>query len=102
MGSRWGLCKDRLSGERNSSNLYGIFRHRFRHPKTDPICIDLNYLFDSYKPLAEDDTFLVRGCFKTVEFKVVKTSPGDYITVTPSTQLMFKDKPVKREDDCAL
>ena len=60
------------------------------------------YFKDSYKPVAEDDTFLVRGCFKTVEFKVVKTSPGDYITITPSTELMFKDKPVKREDDCTL
>ena len=60
------------------------------------------YFKDSYKPVAEGDTFLVRGCFKTVEFKIVKTSPGDYITITPSTQLMFKDDPVKREDDCSL
>lgn len=45
---------------------------------------------------------MVRGCFKAVEFKVVKTSPGDYVTVSPSTQLLFKDDPVKREDDCKL
>ena len=60
------------------------------------------YFKDAYKPVREGDTFLVRGCFKAVEFKVVKTNPGDYVTIDPSTELLFKDKPVEREDDCKL
>jgi transitional endoplasmic reticulum ATPase len=45
------------------------------------------------------DTFLVRGGFKAVEFKVVETDPGDFCIVAPNTMLFDEGEPVKREEE---
>ena len=40
------------------------------------------YFKDCYRPLRKGDTFLVRGGFKSIEFKVVETDPGEYVIVS--------------------
>jgi transitional endoplasmic reticulum ATPase len=45
------------------------------------------------------DTFLVRGGFKAVEFKVVETDPGEFCIVAPNTMLFDEGEPIKREDE---
>ena len=41
------------------------------------------YFKDCYRPVRKGDTFLVRGGFKAVEFKVVETDPGEFCIVAP-------------------
>lgn len=57
------------------------------------------YFKDCYRPLRKGDTFLVRGGFKSVEFKVVETDPGDYVIVSPNTMIFDEGDPIKREDE---
>eukprot|EP00827_Trimyema_finlayi_P002146 TRINITY_DN202_c0_g1_i7.p1 TRINITY_DN202_c0_g1~~TRINITY_DN202_c0_g1_i7.p1 ORF type:complete len:797 (+),score=344.05 TRINITY_DN202_c0_g1_i7:70-2460(+) len=57
------------------------------------------YFRDAYRPLKKDDHFIVRGGFKSIEFKVVATEPGDYGLVLPNTVLYTEGEPIKREDE---
>jgi transitional endoplasmic reticulum ATPase len=57
------------------------------------------YFKDCYRPVKKGDTFLVRGNFKAVEFKVVETDPGDFCIVAPSTMIFDEGEPIKREEE---
>jgi len=57
------------------------------------------YFKDCYRPLRKGDTFLVRGGFKAVEFKVVETDPGEYCIVSPNTMIFDEGEPIQREDE---
>lgn len=57
------------------------------------------YFKDCYRPVRKGDTFLVRGGFKAVEFKVVETDPGDFCIVAPNTMIFDEGDPIKREDE---
>jgi len=41
------------------------------------------YFKDCYRPVKKNDTFLVRGGFKAVEFKIVDVDPPEYGIVSP-------------------
>ena len=57
------------------------------------------YFKDCYRPVRKGDTFLVRGNFKAVEFKVVETDPGEFCIVAPNTMIFDEGDPIKREDE---
>jgi transitional endoplasmic reticulum ATPase len=57
------------------------------------------YFKDCYRPVRKGDTFLVRGGFKAVEFKVVETDPGEFCIVAPNTMIFDEGEPIKREDE---
>ena len=57
------------------------------------------YFKDCYRPVRKGDTFLVRGGFKAVEFKVVETDPGDFCIVAPQTMIFDEGEPIKREEE---
>jgi transitional endoplasmic reticulum ATPase len=57
------------------------------------------YFKDCYRPVRKGDTFMVRGGFKAVEFKVVEVDPGEYCIVSPNTMLFDEGEPVKREEE---
>jgi len=57
------------------------------------------YFLDAYRPVRKDDTFLVRGGMRAVEFKVVETDPSPYCIVAPDTVVHCEGEPVKREDE---
>jgi hypothetical protein len=46
-----------------------------------------------------DDTFLVRGGMRAVEFKVIETDPSPFCIVAPDTVIHCEGEPVKREDE---
>ncbi len=48
---------------------------------------------------AQDDTFLVRGGMRSVEFKVVETEPAPYCIVAPDTEIYCEGEPIRREDE---
>lgn len=47
----------------------------------------------------QDDTFLVRGGMRSVEFKVVETDPSPYCIVAPDTEIYCEGEPIRREDE---
>ena len=55
------------------------------------------YFLEAYRPIHKDDTFIVRGGMRAVEFKVVETDPGPYCIVAPETVIHCEGDPVKRE-----
>jgi len=57
------------------------------------------YFKDCYRPVRKGDTFIVRGGFKAVEFKVVEVDPGEYCIVSPNTILFDEGEPIKREEE---
>jgi len=57
------------------------------------------YFKDCYRPVRKGDTFLVRGGFKAVEFKVVEIDPGEFCIVSPNTMLFDEGEPIKREEE---
>lgn len=57
------------------------------------------YFKDCYRPVRKGDTFLVRGGFKAVEFKVVETDPGEFCIVAPNTMIFDEGEPIKREEE---
>lgn len=57
------------------------------------------YFKDCYRPVRKGDTFLVRGGFKAVEFKIVEVDPGEFCIVSPNTMLFDEGEPIKREDE---
>lgn len=57
------------------------------------------YFLDAYRPVRKDDTFLVRGAMRAVEFKVVETDPSPYCIVAPETVVHCEGEAIKREDE---
>lgn len=46
-----------------------------------------------------NNTFIVRGTFKPVEFKVVACEPGEYGIVSSETVLFTDGDPIIRKDE---
>ena len=57
------------------------------------------YFKDAYRPVHKGDTFICRGGFKSVEFKVVETDPEKCCIVGPQTVIFDEGEPIKREDE---
>jgi transitional endoplasmic reticulum ATPase len=57
------------------------------------------YFRDANRPLHKNDTFIVRGNFRPVEFKVVATEPGDFGIVAADTVLFTQGDPINREEE---
>jgi transitional endoplasmic reticulum ATPase len=57
------------------------------------------YFKDVYRPVHKGDTFLVRGGFKAVEFKVVETDPEKCCIIGPQTVIFDEGEPIKREEE---
>ena len=57
------------------------------------------YFKDVFRPVHKGDTFLVRGGFRPVEFKVVETDPENYCIVGTQTLIFTEGEPIKREDE---
>lgn len=55
------------------------------------------YFKDANRPIYKGDTFVVRGTFKPVEFKVVATEPGDFGIVAPDCIMYTDGDPIDRE-----
>jgi transitional endoplasmic reticulum ATPase len=57
------------------------------------------YFKDCYRPVRKNDTFIVRGQFKAVEFKIVDVDPPEHCIVSPNTMLFDEGEPINREDE---
>ena len=57
------------------------------------------YFRDANRPMYKGDTFVIRGTFKPVEFKVMATDPGDFGLVTAETVMYTDGDPIVREDE---
>jgi transitional endoplasmic reticulum ATPase len=57
------------------------------------------YFKDTWRPLRKGDTFVVRGGFKQIEFKVVETDPGEHVIVSPNTMIHDEGEPISRADE---
>ncbi len=57
------------------------------------------YFKDCYRPVRKGDTFVVRGGFKAVEFKIVETDPGEHVIVSQNTMIHDEGEPISREDE---
>lgn len=55
------------------------------------------YFLEAYRPIHKDDSFIVRGGMRAVEFKVVETDPSPYCIVAPDTVIHCEGDPIKRE-----
>lgn len=55
------------------------------------------YFLEAYRPIHKDDTFIIRGGMRAVEFKVVETDPSPYCIVAPDTIIHYEGDPIKRE-----
>jgi len=59
----------------------------------------LPYFKDAYRPVKKGDIHLVRGPFRSIEFKIVETEPGEQCIVAPTTLVFDEGEPIKREDE---
>jgi transitional endoplasmic reticulum ATPase len=57
------------------------------------------YFKDCYRPVRKNDTFVVRGQFKAVEFKIVDVDPPEHCIVSPNTMLFDEGEPINREEE---
>ena len=57
------------------------------------------YLKDANRPLHTGDTFIVRGNFRPVEFKVVSAEPGNFGIFAGDTLLYAEGDPINREEE---
>lgn len=57
------------------------------------------YFKDAFRPVHKGDSFVVRGNFKPVEFKIVATDPGEFGIVTSATVLFTEGEPLIREEE---
>ena len=57
------------------------------------------YFKDVYRPVHKGDTFIVRGGFRPVEFKVVETDPDKCCIIGPQTVIFDEGEPIQREDE---
>jgi transitional endoplasmic reticulum ATPase len=60
-----------------------------------------SYFIEAYRPVRKGDTFLVRGGFRPVEFKVMEIDPSteEFCLVSPETTIHCDGEPLKREDE---
>lgn len=81
----------------NLTELFSIFFFAF---KSNVFEVYLKpYFLEAYRPIHKDDTFLVRGGMRGVEFKVVGTDPDPYCIVAPETVVHCEGDPIKREEE---
>lgn len=45
------------------------------------------------------DSFVIRGSFRPVEFKVCEVDPSDYCIVAPNTLIFDEGTPIDREEE---
>lgn len=59
------------------------------------------YFINSYRPLRKGDSFMIRGQFHPIEFKVVEIDPVDveYCTVAPDTIIHCEGEPMNRDEE---
>lgn len=57
------------------------------------------YFLEAYRPIHKDDTFIVRGGMRAVEFKVMETDPEPYCIVAPDTLIHADGPAVNREEE---
>ena len=57
------------------------------------------YFKETFRPVKKNDTFVVRGGFRPVEFKVVDVDPPEYAIVDNSTTLFDEGEPIDRDDE---
>jgi transitional endoplasmic reticulum ATPase len=57
------------------------------------------YFLEAYRPIHKDDTFIVRGGMRAVEFKVIETDPAPFCIVAPDTVIHCEGEPIKREEE---
>ena len=57
------------------------------------------YFKETYRPVKKDDTFIVRGGFRPVEFKIVDVDPPEYAVVANNTTLFDEGEPIDRDDE---
>lgn len=57
------------------------------------------YFLEAYRPIHKNDTFIVRGGMRAVEFKVVETDPTPFCIVAPDTVIHCEGEPIKREEE---
>lgn len=57
------------------------------------------YFLEAYRPIHKNDTFIVRGGMRAVEFKVIETDPSPFCIVAPDTVIHCEGEPVKREEE---
>ena len=57
------------------------------------------YFLNRFRPVSKGDTFVVNGCMRVVEFKIIETDPDPYCFVAPDTVIHWEGEPVKREDE---
>lgn len=59
------------------------------------------YFMEAYRPVRKGDTFIARGGFRPVEFKIMEIDPPDteYCIVAPETVIHCDGDPVKRSDE---
>jgi len=55
------------------------------------------FFLEGYKPVHKDDIFLVRGGFRSIEFKVMDTDPAPFCIVAPDTVIHCEGEPIRRE-----
>eukprot|EP00403_Amphidinium_massartii_P008861 CAMPEP_0178421320 /NCGR_PEP_ID=MMETSP0689_2-20121128/26586_1 /TAXON_ID=160604 /ORGANISM="Amphidinium massartii, Strain CS-259" /LENGTH=780 /DNA_ID=CAMNT_0020042827 /DNA_START=74 /DNA_END=2417 /DNA_ORIENTATION=+ len=57
------------------------------------------YYLEAYRPARQGDTFIVRGGFRPVEFKVVGVDPGEFVICAPDTVIHCEHEPLKQKDE---
>lgn len=57
------------------------------------------YFKDAFRAVHKGDSFIVRGNFKPVEFKIVAAEPGDFGIVTSATILFTEGEHIVREEE---
>eukprot|EP00455_Lapot_gusevi_P031405 TRINITY_DN3404_c0_g1_i1.p1 TRINITY_DN3404_c0_g1~~TRINITY_DN3404_c0_g1_i1.p1 ORF type:complete len:814 (-),score=342.25 TRINITY_DN3404_c0_g1_i1:253-2694(-) len=59
------------------------------------------YFSEAYRPVRKGDSFLVRGGFRPVEFKIMEIDPPEeeYCIIAPETIIHCDGDPVKRDDE---
>eukprot|EP01064_Diplonema_japonicum_P021695 TRINITY_DN31262_c0_g1_i1.p1 TRINITY_DN31262_c0_g1~~TRINITY_DN31262_c0_g1_i1.p1 ORF type:complete len:226 (+),score=63.51 TRINITY_DN31262_c0_g1_i1:37-678(+) len=50
------------------------------------------YFEEAYRPVRKNDSFVVKGATRAIEFKVVETHPGEYCIVAPDTVIDCKEQ----------
>ena len=57
------------------------------------------YFKETFRPVKKNDTFIVRGGFRPVEYKIVDVDPPEYAVVANNTTLFDEGEPIDRDDE---
>lgn len=57
------------------------------------------FFTNNFRPVRKGDTFIIRGSFKPIEFKVMAVDPGEFGIVAPTTEIYCDGEPINREDE---